>query len=129
MGFAEEVNRPRHIEEGLVDRHPLDQRSEVVEHVDDQVAQALILGEVSTDEDQVGAQPLGPPTGHRPVHAERPRLVRGGQYHTATDGDRPPLQARIEQLFHRGIERIEIGMQDGCATRHRATISNTCTYC
>ncbi len=69
------MDRSGHVEERLIDRDPLDQRGEVVEHVDDQVAEPLVLGEVPADEDQVGAQPFRPPAGHRPVHPKGPGLV------------------------------------------------------
>jgi hypothetical protein len=47
MGTARDVG------EGLVDRDPLDQWREVVEHVDRGIAQPLVVGEMAVDEDQL----------------------------------------------------------------------------
>ena len=108
---AEQVRRAGDVEERFVDRDALDQGSEVAQHVDDLIAQALVLAEVAADEPQRGAQRAGLSPGHATADAERLRLVGGGQHDAAADRDRPPAQARIEQLLDRGVERVEVGMQ------------------
>ena len=62
------------------------------------------------------------PAGHAAAHAERLGLVGGGQHHAAADRDRLAAQRRIEQLLDRGVERVEVGMEDGSRhDRARAT--------
>ena len=41
-----------------------------------------------------------------------PGLVRRCEHDTTADRDGPAPQRRIQQLLHRGVERIEIGVQD-----------------
>ena len=57
----EEVDRPGDVEERLVDRDPLDEGSEVVEHLHHRVAEALVLLEVATGEREAGAELAGAP--------------------------------------------------------------------
>ena len=106
------MHRPGHVEEGLVDRDALDQRSEVLEHSHDHVPQSLVLAEVAADENQPRAQSLGPPSGHAGVHPEPTRLIGGSENHALTDGHRPAPQRGVQELLGRGIEGIEIGMED-----------------
>ena len=63
-GRAEQVHGARDVEERLVDRDALDPRREVAQHVDDLVAEPLVLAEVAADEPELGAQPPGAPAGH-----------------------------------------------------------------
>src|SRR5690606_40302454 len=39
-------------------------------------------------------------------------LPAGGEHDPAGDDDRPAAQARVVPLFHRGVERVEIRVQD-----------------
>ena len=112
LGRTEQVHRPGDVEERLVDRDALHERREVAEHCHHPIGEPLVLGEVPVDEHQVGAQSLGPPSGHAALHAESLRLVRRGQHHATADGDRSPAQRRIEQLLDRRVEGIEVGVQD-----------------
>jgi hypothetical protein len=50
---------------------------------------------------------------HPAAHAQNPGLVGCGQHDAATDGNRLAPERRVEQLLDRGIEGIEIRMQDG----------------
>ena len=52
------------VEEGLVDRDPFDVRGDVTQDVDDEVAQALVLPEVATGDDEIRTQLTRPPTRH-----------------------------------------------------------------
>ena len=117
-GGAEEMRAARDVGEGLVDRDPLHQRREVAEDGDGRVAEALILAEVPADEDELRAQLARLPAGHAAADTEGLRLVGGGEHHAAADGDRPALQAWIEQLLDRGVEGVEIGMEDGGLRLH-----------
>ena len=53
--WAEEVDGSGDVQECLVDRDPLDQRSEVPEDVDDLITELLVLREVAADEAQARA--------------------------------------------------------------------------
>ena len=119
FGRTEEMDRARHVEERLVDRDALHERREITEHGHDLIGDALVVGEVAVDEQQLGAELLGPPAGHAALHPEPLRLVGRRQDHTAADGDRSAPQRRVEQLLDRGVERVEIGMQDRRRGEHR----------
>ena len=110
---AEQMRAAGDVGEGLVDRDALDQRREVAEHADRGVAEPLVLLEMPADEDQLRAKLARPPARHAAVHAEGLRLVGRGEHHPAADGDRLAAQRRVEQLLDRGVEGVEIGMQDG----------------
>jgi hypothetical protein len=111
-GGAKQMLGPGHVGESLVDRDALDQRRVVVEDADRGVAEARIVLVVAGNEDELRAKLLRLPAGHAAAHAEGLGLVRCREYHAAADRDRLAAQMRIEELLHRGIEGIEIGMQD-----------------
>ncbi len=126
-GGAEQVRRARHVEERLVDRHPLHPWGEVAQHLHHRVTETLVLREVTVDEHEVRAQLARPSSRHRSVHPERLGLVRRRQHDAAADRDRLASQRGIEQLLNRRVEGVEIGMQDrrpgrGC---HRAPAYRT----
>ena len=110
-----------HVCEGLIDRDALDQRRVVVEHADRRVAEPLIFLEVAADEQQLRTEFFRPAPRHAAADAESLGLIRRREHHPAADGDRLATQAGVEQLFHRRVERIEIGMQDRCCRSHRDT--------
>src|SRR5262245_9861231 len=112
MGAARDVG------EGLVDRNPLHQRREIVEHVDGGIAQPLVLVEMTIDEGEVRAQLARPSPRHAAAHSEGLGLVRGGEHDAAADGDGLAVQGRIEQLLDRCIEGIEVGMENGRCRFH-----------
>jgi hypothetical protein len=115
-GRAEQVGRPGHVEERLVDRDPLDRRCDVPEDRHHGIAEPLVLPVVTPHEDELGAQPGRPPAGHPALHPVRLGLVGGREHHSparpAPDGDRPSAQRGIEQLLDRRVERVEVGVQD-----------------
>src|SRR3990172_3062468 len=116
------MNGPGYFEEGLVYGDPLHQGGEVTHDVDHLIAQALILGEVAAHEPELGAQLPGPASRHTAPDPECFGFVRGGQYHTTSDGDRYALQRRIQELLDRRIEGVEIGVEDGGPGSHMQTI-------
>ena len=81
------------------------------------VAEPLILLEVPADKDQVGAKRLRPPTRHATVDAERLGFVRRREHHTASYRDRLPLERRIEHLFNRCVEGVQVRMKN-CGRVH-----------
>ena len=121
-GVPDDPPQPADVEERLVDRDALHQRRRVVEDLEDRPAG---LG-VRRDP---GLTTMAP--GHRrrawapPIadaHAERLGLVAGGQHDAAADDHRPAAQARIVPLLDRGVERVEVGVQD-----RRLADTNTCS--
>ena len=64
---------------------------------------------------QLRTQLARPPSRHAAAHPERFRLVGGGKHDAAADGDRLAAQRRVEQLLDRGVEGVEVGMQDARA--------------
>ena len=109
---SEQMRAAGHIGKSLVDRDALDQRREIVEHPDRGVAEALVFAEAAADEDQLRAKLARLAAGHAAAHAKNLRLIGGGQHHAAADRDRLAAQRRVEQLLDRGVEGVEIGMED-----------------
>lgn len=99
--------------EGLVDGDALDQRREIVEHLHRGVAEPLVVAEISADENQLRAELARLAPRHAAAHAERAGFVGGGEHDAAADRDRLAAQRRVEKLLDRGVESVEIGMQDG----------------
>ncbi len=53
-----------------------------------------------------------PPPAHGRLDAVRLRLVARGQHDSSADDDRPALEAKIVPLLDRGVERIQVGVED-----------------
>jgi len=104
--------------EGLVDRDPLYEWREVVEDGNSRIAETLILAEIPTDEDEVRAELACFPSRHTAFDPEGLGLIAGGKHYTAADSDRLTAEVGVQQLFDRGIERIEVGMEDVRLGRH-----------
>src|ERR1700730_5270477 len=105
----------RDVGEGLVDRNPLDQRGEIIEHTDRGITQPLVLFEMAIDEDQVRTKFARPPSGHAAADAEGLGLVGCGEHDAAADGYRFAAQGWVEQLLDRCVEGIKVRMEDsGC---------------
>ncbi len=115
MGAASDVS------EGLIDGDPLDQWREIFDHTDRGIAQPLIVLEVAADEDEPGAKFARLPAGHAAMHAEGFRLIGSGEHDAAAHRDRLAFETRIEQLLDRGIEGVEIGMEDGGGAFHSSS--------
>ncbi len=52
----------RNVGEGLVDGDSLDERREIVEHLDGGIAQPLVVREMATDKDQLRTELARPPS-------------------------------------------------------------------
>ena len=107
------------VQVGLVQRDRLDERRVAVEDPEDRLRGLAIGGEVAGHEDRGGAEAAGPAEGHRRPHPEGARLVRGGGHHAAFPGHpgaannhRLPTKLGAAQLFHRGVEGIEVDVHD-----------------
>jgi len=110
---SEKTDGAPHIEEGLVDRDPLDSRGEVREDGHDIVAKLLVALEVATDEQEFSAELASLPPWHATADAIASGFIRCGQDHTAANRDGPVPQGGVQQLLDGRVEGIEVGMQDG----------------
>ena len=115
---TEQMRAARDVGEGLVDGDPLDQRREIAEHLDRGVAEPLVLLEMAADEDQLRTELARPPSRHAAAHAEGLGLVGRGEHDAAADRDRLAAQRRVEQLLDRGVEGVEVRMEDGGCRFH-----------
>jgi hypothetical protein len=106
---------------GLVDGDPLDQRGEITDDRDRGIAKTLVLREMAVDKNQRWTELARPPPRHAAADAEGPGFIRSGEYDTATYGNGLAAQRRVEQLLDRGVEGIEVGVEDGCRRCHQGT--------
>ncbi len=96
------------VEEGLVDRDPLDDRRGLVEDLEDRAAGLDVGLKARPHDDRLRAQPARLRTAHRRAHAERAGLVACGEHDAAADDHRPCAQlagrraARPTQRRRRG---------------------------
>ena len=109
----EEMDRAGDVGKGLVDRDPLDRRREIAQYIDGGITQPLVVLEVATDELQFRAELARPPSRHPTANPESPGLVGSGKHDPATDGDGPAAQRRVEQLLDRGVEGVQVLVEDG----------------
>jgi hypothetical protein len=116
---SEEVDGTCHVKEGLVDRHPLDARGEVMEYRHHLVAEFLVAAEVTSDEEKVAAQLARPPARHPGPDAIGPGLVGGRQHHAAAHGDGPFPQGRVQELLDGRVEGVQVGVKDRRPARSR----------
>jgi hypothetical protein len=109
---AEQARGAGDIGEGFVDGDALDGRREIAQHVDGGVAEPLIVLEMAADENELRTKLARAPSGHAAANAEGSGLIRSREHHAAADGDRLAPQRRIEQLLDRGIEGVEVRVED-----------------
>ena len=112
MGAARDVGK------GLVDGNPLDEGREIVDHLDGGVAQPLVVLEMAADKNELRTELARLPSRHAAADPEGLGFVRSGKHDPATDGDGLAAQRRVEQLLDRGIEGIQVRMEDGGCRCH-----------
>src|SRR6516165_3663743 len=78
---TEKVGAPRNVSKGLVDGNPLDERSEIIEHIDGGIAQPLVILEMPANKDQLWTQLASPPSGHTATDSKCLRFVGGSEHH------------------------------------------------
>ena len=108
----------RHVGKGLVDRNPLDQGREIADYVDGGVAQLLVFLEMPADKSELRTELARVPSQHAAADPEGLGLVRSGKHNPTTDGDGFAAQRRVNQLLYRGIESIQVRMEDGGCRCH-----------
>ena len=119
------MGAPRNVGKGLVDGNPLDEWREIIEHLDGGIAQPLVLLEMAADKDQLRTELARPPSRHAAADPEGPGFVRSGKHDPPADGDRLAAQRWVEQLLDRGIESIQVRMEDGgCRFHHNQSPTN-----
>src|SRR5215471_2625216 len=77
---SEEMDGARNIEKGLIYRHPLDSRGEVMKDRHDIVAKLLVTAEVATDEEEITAKLAVPPSRHAAADTKTPGFIRRRQH-------------------------------------------------
>ena len=112
MGAARDVGK------GLVDGNPLDEGREIVDHLDGGIAQPLVVLEMAADKSQLRTEFARLPSRHAAADPEGLGFVRSGKHNPTTDGDGLAAQRRVEQLLDRGIEGIQVCMEDGGCRFH-----------
>jgi hypothetical protein len=104
----------------FVDGDALDQRGEIVEHRNDRVAEPLVVAKMATDKNELRTELARPKARHAACDPERFGFVGSGQHHPAADGNGLTAQRRVEQLLDRGIEGVEVRVEDGGGRFHPA---------
>ena len=108
----------RDVGKGLVDRNPLDEGCEIADQRDRGIAQPLVFPEVAADKHELRTECARLSSRHPAADAEGLRLIRSGKHNATADGDRFTAQRRVKQLLYRGIESIEVRMEDGGCRCH-----------
>src|SRR5207237_3133605 len=110
---TEEMCAARDVGKGLVDGNPLDAGREIVDHLDGGIAQPLVVIEMAADKSELRTEFARLPSRHAAADPEGLGFVRSGKHNPSADGDRLATQRRVEQLLDRGVEGIEVCMEDG----------------
>ena len=111
-GRARDPLEPADVEEGLLERQPLDHRRGLGEELEQLLAGAHVGREPGRDDDRVGAEAAGAGAVHRPADPAAPSLVAGGHHDPAADDHRAAAEARIVALLDRGEEGVGVRVQD-----------------
>src|SRR5947209_12260939 len=111
--------RGGHVEEGLIERDRLDERSSLGEYRHDRIGCFDVTIEVAGHVDAVGAKPSSDREGHCRPDAEGPRLIGGRHHDPSLAGPVPADDHRLAAvlgmvaLFDRCVERVKVAVQDG----------------
>ena len=110
-GRARDPLHPAHVEEGLVDRQPLDDGREVLEDGEQRAARLGVRREARRDDDRVGAEAARLPAAHRRADPVRLRLVARRQHNATADDDRAAAEPRVVPLLDRREERVRVRVE------------------
>ena len=122
---AGDAAQPADVEERLVDREALDERRGVAEDREDGLARRRVGVHPRRHNDGLGAERPRLPPVHRGAHAAPLRLVAAREHDAAADDHGPPAQVRCVALLDRGVERVEIGVQDGGLAVHEQMFASS----
>jgi len=115
---TEEMGASRDIGKRLVDGNPLDEGREIIDHLDGGIAQPSVVLEMAVDKSELRTEFARLPSRHAAADPEGLGFIRSGKYDPAADGDGLAAQGRVEQLLDRGIEGIQVCMEDGGCCSH-----------
>src|SRR5271168_1460356 len=73
---------------------------------------------MAVDKNELRTEPARLPSRHAAAHPEGLGFVRSGKHNPATDGNGLAAQRRVEELLDRGIEGIQVCMEDGSCRSH-----------
>src|SRR5215207_4274482 len=113
-----DLPEPGDVEERLVDRQPLDQRRCLLEYLEDRFAGLRVGRHPRVDDHRLRTQPASLAAAHGGANTHRLRLVAGGEHDPRPDDDRSPAQPGVVALLDRGVERVEVRVQDRRVTGH-----------
>jgi hypothetical protein len=106
MGAARDIGKR------FVDRDPLDEWRVITQNLDRGIAQPLVLREMAADKSQLRTELARSSSCHTATDSEGPGFVRSGEHNPTAHSDRPAAQRRVEQLLDRGIEGVQIRVED-----------------
>ena len=116
---------PADVEERLVDREPLDDRSRVLEHPKYGLARFGVGRHPRRHDGRLRAEAAGRRRAHRGADAVRLRLVAGRQHDPQPHDHRAAAQAWVVALLDGREERVEVCVQDrGIPRRHEHMFSH-----
>ena len=122
---AGHLQQPGDVEERLVDRYALDERRRPLEDREDGLARLDVGIEAGRHDDGVRAQRARLGATHGRPHAVGLRLVARSEHDPAADEHRASAQRGVVALLDRGVEAVEVGVQD---LPHQAHDSYVRTY-
>jgi hypothetical protein len=115
-GLAEQAAGAGHVEEGLVERQPLDERGHGAEQVEDLLADLGVAPVAAPQEDGRGAEALGPGRRHGRVDAVAAGLVGRRRHHppgaVAAHHDRLPDELGAVEQLDGDEEGVHVHVQD-----------------
>src|SRR5262249_24546850 len=89
-----------------------DQGCEITDDLDGGITQALILREMTDNEDELRAEFARTPSRHAAVDTESLGFVRSREHNPSTHGDGLRAQRGVEQLLDRGVEGVQDGIEN-----------------
>src|SRR5260370_40346067 len=115
---TEKMGATRNVGKGLIDGNSLDEGCEIADHLDRGVTQPLVFLELPAHKNELRTKFARLPSRHAATHPEGPGFVRSGKHDPTTDGDGFAAQRRGKELLYRGIEGIQVRMEDGGCRSH-----------
>ncbi|MET3912984.1 hypothetical protein ABID59_007358 [Bradyrhizobium sp. S3.3.6] len=103
----------RNVGKGLVNGNAFQKLREIADHLDGRVIQPLVFPKMPADKVDLRAKLARLSSRHAPAHSEGPGFVRCGKHNPTADGDWLAAQRRVKQLLYRGIEGVQVRIQDG----------------
>jgi hypothetical protein len=106
------VTESPNVKERLVDRERLHQGRRLLEDREHRLAGLRVGLKPRPHDDRLGAELPRLAAAHGRAHAARLGLVAGSQDDASADDHGPSAQRRLIALLDRGVERIQVGVQN-----------------